>query len=279
MRINSLMNNKIQNTGHIQQSQSFKGVEKAAQAIVNEINVKPPKKDGFIEEKLNKYLHLDKHIARGAAKLSQTKASQSLVEWTRKRDHGAARWCDIESVAVTFFYMWNTWKSDKVDEERKVPSMIQNAAVTIASSTAAALVDGALDPLIDKIGLKYMELEKNNPDLIKEIGGRSAKDFYDAIKKLKSNTAFTAVVRFIVPVLMVPVVGKIVAKLNEKKEEQEEANKAAQNAQIIQAPQPQPVQANASSYDDDDHDDNDDHDDDDNKIIDAAENKFKALFA
>lgn len=270
MRINSLMNNKIQNTSNIQQSQSFKGVEKAAQAVANEIKIKPPKKDGFIVGALNKYIHLDKHIARGTARLSQTKASQNLVEWTRKRNHGAARWCDIESVAVTFFYMWNTWKSEKVDEERKVPSMIQNAAVTIASSTAAALVDGALDPLIDKIGIKYIELEKNNPDLIKEIGGRSSKDFYNAIKKLKSNTAFTAVVRFIVPVLMVPVVGKIVAKLNEKKEEQEEENKE-QNLQLqTQTSQPQQIK-----IDTDDHDD--DYDDD--KITDVVENKFKALFA
>ena len=78
--------------------------------------------------------------------------------------------------------MWNTWKSDKIDEDRKVPSMIQNGAVTIASSAAAALVDSAFDPIIDKIGLKYMELGKTNPGLIKEIGGRSAKDFCGAIK-------------------------------------------------------------------------------------------------
>lgn len=222
MKINSLMNNTIQNNSNIQQPKSFKGVEKVVQTATDTINTKPPKKDGIIVRMLNKYFHLNEHIAKGVAALSQTEASKWIVNGTRKFKSAPARWCDFESFAVTFFYMWNTWKSEKVDEERKVPSMIQNGAVTIASSAAAALVDAAFDPIIDKIGMKYLELEKTNPGLIKEIGGRSAKDFYDAIKKLKSNTVFTAVVRFIIPVLMVPVVGRIVAKLNEKKKEQEE---------------------------------------------------------
>lgn len=305
MRISFLMNNSIQNNNFKKQSlqaTNFKGIEKAATGIVEEIAQKPQKKDGFFTRTLNKYLHLDEHIANGLGKFSQTGFSKNLVDWTRKRTHGAARWCDIESFAITFFYMWNTWKSDKLDEDRKVPSMIQNGAVTIASSAAAALVDAAFDPFIDKIGVKYMELEKTNPGLIKEIGGRSAKDFHGAIKKLKSNTIFTAVVRFIIPVMMVPVVGKIVAKLNEKKKEQEKENKEAQaiTAQTsqIQTPKPsenqqpsqisgvqplaQPIQPQTTdTIDKDDDRDHDDHDDDDNdnKITDVVENKFKALFA
>ncbi len=87
-----------------------------------------------------------------------------------------------------------------------------------------------------------MELEKTNPGLIKEIGGRSAKRLLRSNQKLKSNTVFTAVVRFIIPVMMVPVVGKIVAKLNEKKKEQEEENKQAQalTAQTAQIQTPNP---------------------------------------
>ncbi len=57
--------------------------------------------------------------------------------------------------------MWNTWKSDKIDEDRKVPSMIQNGAVTIASSAAAALVDSAfLTPLLIKSVLNTWNLKK-----------------------------------------------------------------------------------------------------------------------
>lgn len=311
MRINSLMNNQIQHSPakhNGRQNTAFTGIEKAAGNIADGLAKKPEKKDGFIVRFLNKHIHLDEHIADCMAGLSQTKASKKLVDITRQFKSAPARWCDLESVAVTLFYMWNTWKSEKIDEERKVPSMIQNGAVTIASSAAAAVVDSAFDPIIDKIGLKYMELEKTNPELIKQIGGRSAKDFCGAIKKLKSNTVFTAVVRFIIPVLMVPVVGKIVATLNEKKKEQQEENKEAQTLiqtpQTVQTPQtqqaseiqPQQVQNTVPSqnieHHDDDHDDHDDHDDDDDddkkpenpvntnmNDINGTENKFKTLFA
>ncbi len=305
MRINSLMNNQIQNKRQNlnRNNTSFSGIEKAAQEAVKQTAQKAPKKEGFFVRTLNKLFHLDKHIAEGTAWLSQTKFSKKLVDMTRQFKSAPARWCDVESFAVTFFYMWNTWKSDKVDEERKVPSMIQNAAVTVASSAAAAIIDASFDPLIDKIALKYMELEKTNPDAIKDIGGRSAKEFYGAIKKLKSNTVFTAVVRFIIPVMMVPVVGKIVEKLNEKKKERQEEN-AENNTLQAQNKQPKPqfVQQNTINVenhhdDDDDDDDKDDKDDDrinnnagnnnnfngnarfNNNAASVNENKFKALFA
>ncbi len=298
MKINSLMNNQIQNiNSNNKENTSFKGVEK-------------------------KVTEADKFIAQQVAKLSQTRGSQKLVDVTRKLKSAPARWCDLESVAVTLFYMWNTWKSEKIDEERKVPSMIQNGAVTIASSAAAAMVDSLCDPIVDKIVLKYIDLYNKNPDFIKQIEGKKPKDFYGAIKKLKSNTVFTAVVRFIIPVLMVPVVGKIVEKLNEKKKEQQEESKelqtqtiaavqAQQAPQTQQAEQSQPQQVqnlaaitpqqNIEHHDDDDdnhdnddydeHDDYDDnHDDDDDKKLgntagsninntNGVENKFKTLFA
>ncbi len=155
MIINSLMNNQIKNNlpkYNNKQNISFTGIDKAAGEAAKNLAGKPKKKDSFVVRGLNKYLHLDQHIANGMAKLTQTKASQKLVDITRKFKSAPARWCDIESVAVTLFYMWNTWKSDKIDEDRKVPSMIQNGAVTIASSAAAALVDSAFDLGLDFFG-------------------------------------------------------------------------------------------------------------------------------
>ncbi len=290
MNINPLMNNQIQNRFDLnsnlnsniknKQNLNFKGAEKEA-------------------------TKLDKTIAKGVAWLAQTKGSDKLVNATRRFKSAPARWCDIESVAVTLFYMWNTWKSDKIDEDRKVPSMIQNGAVTIASSAAAALVDSAFDPLIDKIALKYRDIYNNDKDLVKQIGGKNPKEFYGAIKKLKSNTVFTAVVRFIIPVLMVPVVGKIVSKINEKRNEDKEEEQKNNIPQLnMQNTNAQPVQnnnqiiqtQNITVKDDDDHDD---HDDEDDKIntnnsantfnssmnnnfnnnINTADNKFKSLFA
>ena len=63
----------------------------------------------------------------------------------------------------------------------------------------------------------------------------SVKDYHGAIKKLKSNTVFTVVVRFIIPVIMVPAVGTLVAKLKEYRNKKmgitEADNKQIQNIQ------------------------------------------------
>lgn len=242
---NVLNNNTLNNKAVNQTSPSFKG-----------------SKDGLFTRAADK-LGLVELIAQGTAKLSQTKFSENLVNFSRKFASPSARWADAESVAITFFYMYNTWKSDKIDEERKVPSMIQNAAVTIVSSLAAAAIDAACKPLIDKLTLAYQDLPK---ETIAKLGNKSAKQFYDAAGRLKSNTIFTAVVRFIIPVMMVPIVGKIVSMVKENAEK----NKAdEENKQKIT--QPAPMTANLFKASDDDHendihdDDDDDHDDDDDK--------------
>lgn len=237
---------------------------------VNNPNIKSQKqnvasfrgsKEGFITRTLNNTIHLDKHIAKGVAKLSQTKFSDKLVEFTRKLPNPPARWADLESAAVTFFYMWNTWKSDKIDEERKVPSMIQNGAVTIASSFAALAIDEACSPLINKLTMAYKNLP---PEKIAELGGKNAKQFFDATNKLKSNTIFTAVVRFIIPVLMVPAVGKIVEKVKEKAEKSNEQN--SKNTQQVQAPAPNQITAMIPLHFD-------------NQNSNQTENKFTSVFA
>lgn len=182
------------------------------------------KKESFYVRFLNQTFGLDELIARGTAWLSQTKFSEGLVGMTQKFKNPTARWSDFESFAITYFYARNTAKSKKIDKERKLPSIIQNVAVTLVSSSMAALIDAGFDPMIEKITKEYQKL---SPETIKKLGGKSAKDFYDAARVLKSNTIFTAVVRFIVPVMMVPVVGSIVKKINEKAGKGEVSSKKA----------------------------------------------------
>ncbi len=178
-------------------------------------------------------------IARGAAKLAQTKTSDKLIENAQTWKHTSARWCDLENAAITFFYMYNTARSKDIDEERKLPSMIQNAAVSIAATIASASVDSLFDPLIEKTAFEYQSLPKEAVQNLKNNSKhgiiKSVKDYHGAIRKLKSNTIFTAVVRFIVPVIMVPAVGTLVAKLKEYRNKKmgitEEDNKQIQNIQ------------------------------------------------
>ncbi len=171
-----------------------------------------------VVEKFYQLIGLDELIAQGAAALSQTKISKGLVNATKTWKSPSARWCDLENAAITFFYMYNTAKSKDIDEERKLPSMLQNAAVSIAATIASALVDSAFDPLIDKVGFEYQNLPKEAVEKLgnnSKYGIKSVADYHKSIGKLKTSTVFTAVVRFIIPVIMVPAVGFLVAKLKE----------------------------------------------------------------
>ncbi len=212
--------NNFSNIQYQNSRPSFKGKEKVFNRLYNSIG-------------------LTELIAKSAAALAQTKTSDKLVKATQTWKSPSARWCDLENAAITFFYMYNTAKSKDIDEERKLPSMLQNAAVSIAATIASASVDKLFDPLINKTGYEYQNLSEEAVKKLynnsKHHNLKSVKDYHGAIKKLKSNTVFTAVVRFIIPVIMVPAVGTLVAKLKEyrnKKMGLTEANaKQIQNIQ------------------------------------------------
>ncbi len=208
----------------------------------NNKQTKSPSFNGGKEKFFNRLydsIGLTELIARGTSKLAQTKTSDKLIESVQTWKSPSARWCDLENAAITFFYMYNTFKNKDIDEERKLPSMIQNAAVSIAATIASASVDKLFNPIIDKAALEYQNFSKDTMEKLcnasKYKNLKSVKDYHGAIKKLKSNTIFTAVVRFIIPVIMVPAVGTLVAKLKEYRNKKagitEADNKQIQNIQ------------------------------------------------
>ena len=237
---------------------------------------------------------------------------QKLVETTARFEKPSARWSDLASFAITYFYVSNTAKSEKIEEERKLPLMINNVMVTAASSTAAFLIDKytdkpmenllrsylkhrdadlfnksnskivdalkiALDEGADSIDLDAMKrhsdellsggwdnftdalkdsitaLKNNdvvqraikekiieNDDIAKLAASgfeKQAKSIYGNISKAKSLTVFTLTVRFLVTVLMTPVIGQVVALVNKKLGRGEYAKDNKQN-QPVNVPLP-----------------------------------------
>ncbi len=234
---------------------------------------------------------LGEGIAKLIGKIAPTKVGQKLVEGTAHFDKPSARWSDLASIAITFCYVQNTAKSEKIDEERKLPLMINNVMVTAASSTAAFLIDKYTDKpmeyllrgfikgkggelhkradknIIETLGTalekgkdavdidalklhsdellkdgldgitdnlkQSIETLKNNEtvqravkekiidsdDIAKMAAAgfeKQAKSIYGGISKAKSLTVFTLTVRFLVTVLMTPVIGQVVAFVNKK---------------------------------------------------------------
>ncbi len=202
---------------------------------------------------------------------ANTGVSKKLVNTLNKFKKPSARMADLASFAITFFYVNNTRKSKKIEEERKMPLMVNNIAVTVVSSTMAALIDKFSDVALDRVkGALYNQkgtqaLEntvnaiKNNSNLAQEFKGHSVeelgkdilssqefikniREYSKRFEKTKSLTIFAITVRFLVTVLMVPVVGKLVKMIKEH------INKDAQQVQSRQS---------AAKTDNDDDDDDD----------------------
>lgn len=202
---------------------------------------------------------------------ANTGVSKKLVNTLNKFKKPSARMADLASFAITFFYVNNTRKSKKIEEERKMPLMVNNIAVTVVSSTMAALIDKFSDVALDRVkGALYNQkgtqaLEntvnaiKNNANLAQEFKGHSVeelgkdilssqefikniREYSKRFEKTKSLTIFAITVRFLVTVLMVPVVGKLVKMIKEH------INKDAQQVQSRQS---------AAKTDNDDDDDDD----------------------
>ncbi len=251
-----------------------------------------PKKKSALGKLKDSYCNfLGEPIAKLIGKIADTKAGKKLVEGSAHFEKPSARWSDMASIAITYFYVQNTAKSKKIDEERKLPLMINNVMVTVASSTAAFLIDKFTDKPMEDIFKGYLKKhestlhDKSNINAVKTLakalegradadevktlmrhsddlleGGldgmsqnlkdaiealknndvvkraikekiienddvakiaaagfeKQASKIYKNISKTKSLTVFTLTVRFLVTVLMTPVIGKVVAMVNKK---------------------------------------------------------------
>ncbi len=233
---------------------------------------------------------LGEPIAKLIGKFAPTKVGQGLVRTAAKFEKPAARWSDMASIAITYFYVNNTRKSEKIEEDRKLPLIVNNIMVTAASSAAAFLIDKYTDKPVEHLLSGYMKkhgsemFQKSNGSVIENVkkGINNASDFdlknmtkhsaellsggvenlsdvaktgikelqnNDVIKegikkglfksddvakmalsgfekyagkinknisKAKSLTVFTLTVRFLVTVLMTPVIGKVVEFIKNK---------------------------------------------------------------
>lgn len=274
---------------------AFKG--KGPEFVQEAIELASEKKNIFSKAKTFYTNVLGEPIARVFGRAATTKPAQWVVEKASHFEKVSPRWSDLASFAITFFYVNNTRKSEKIDEERKLPLMINNVMVTGASSAAAFLIDKYTDKPMENLLKSYITKhetalhDKSNSNIIRvlenalqtedkelnafnikkllkhgsEIVGENnekvkdmsshlsdaikslnesdvvkeaikknlikesdvakmaasgfsqqASKIYKNISKTKSLTIFTLTVRFLVTVLMTPLIGRVVALVNKK---------------------------------------------------------------
>ncbi len=294
---------------------SFKGLNKddaphfkGGVSQIIEITQDIPKKTNIVSKAKTAYCEtLSKPIAKFIGKISTTNPAKKVVETSAHFDKVSARWSDMASFAITYFYINNTRKSDKIEEDRKLPLMINNFMVTVASSTAAFLIDKYTDKPTEQLFKSYVKnreceiFDKSNQNIVKTleyalegkkdssdiknlmnhsddllsegaekltsnlkdavnalknngivkeaiskniinsddltkiaVSGfeKQAQNIYKNISKAKSLTVFTITVRFLVTVLMTPVIGRVVAMVNKKLRKDGKKNIENNNASV-----------------------------------------------
>ncbi|GBF22645.1 hypothetical protein tpqmel_0049, partial [Candidatus Gastranaerophilus sp. (ex Termes propinquus)] len=112
--------------------------------------------------------------------------------------------------------------SKKIPEERKPFLMIDAVATTLVTSAVAILIDEKSKPITETLDKTYRKLKP-------ALDERKYLNRKDTFETMKSMTIFSTVVRYAVPVLMVPVIGAMVNKLNESKAKKADAQAALLN--------------------------------------------------
>ena len=198
-------------------------------------------------------------MSKFSQKMSAALSSAKLPAWYRKP---IARMNTITSVLLTLYETFNTLRSKRIPDSQKLGLVTHGALVTCVSSAAALGVDTVFDFLIDKSKASYKNNLTNTFEAIKEnvstedatkiikencsklyksqdiekslLEAMSTKDATKQIEQLsatygkhfskfKSLIVFATIVRFLVPVLMVPYSAKLKQKIVEKKAQKAQA--------------------------------------------------------
>ncbi|MBQ3101507.1 hypothetical protein IJC60_00730 [bacterium] len=173
-------------------------------------------------------------IAFTIGKIAPTKPADSIIKGLQHFKKPTPRMADLASIIYTIKLMTDTSKSKKIEKERKPALIINSALVTAASSTLAMVVDNVTDPILKEMGSRYAKLDpatfkkaeasiKSQSKLAEEW--LSNADFAKGLSKFKSLSIFTLLVRILVPILSIPITGKITewfVNRGKEKEQQEQ---------------------------------------------------------
>lgn len=157
-------------------------------------------------------------IAKGFAKLVQTKASKDLIAFTER--HAAIKknlfshLIVLGSTLLSGFYVLKTLKNDKLDEQKRNTLAINQGAVFALSTVMAYTFDDMVTKKTTKIQDKFREINKTN----KNIDNAKIEDCVKGIDAAKKIMIFTTMYRLIAPVIVTPLANYIGNKLQEKKE-------------------------------------------------------------
>ena len=96
-------------------------------------------------------------LAKTVEHIGMSKIGEKGTKLLSKAKKPSARMSDLESFAITAYWLQNTARSKKIEPSQKLGLNVHTALVTLVSSTASFIIDWALDGLIDKSKVKHFK--------------------------------------------------------------------------------------------------------------------------
>lgn len=107
-------------------------------------------------------------LAKGVEYVGMSKPGEFLAKLLAKAKKPSARMADVESFAITGYWLQNTARNKKIEPSQKLGLNIHSALVTAVSSTAAFIIDKALDGLINSAKEQHSNKLKSIVDFVKQ---------------------------------------------------------------------------------------------------------------
>ena len=134
------------------------------------------------------------------APIMNSKTMGKIADWSATKDNMAGHLSTAGAFVTTSVYANRTLNNDKLDKKRARTLALNQVLVTAVSTVCAYTVNSKLKNFSKNLGYKFREVNQGNPNLTKRMKG------FDIAKQL---LIFTAMNRYVAPVLVTPLASKL----------------------------------------------------------------------
>ena len=160
-------------------------------------------------------------LARAIGSIASTSPVKKVTQMLDKSQNGMRHLISAVSIILTACTMKNIFKSKKIEEDQKLPLMLNELLTTATTVSAGYIIDKKLDKGYQKFVDTFMHVNK---DLVKQ----DPKVWENGLKYAKTIVIMGFIYRYLGPVAVTPIANKIsniiVSKRQKDKKPEEQPN-------------------------------------------------------
>ena len=165
--------------------QNFTGILQADNGKANDNQKKNSSKPSFKGAPINA-------MASGIGFVANSRAMKAVVEWLAGSNWGFPHLVAAESLWLSGFYMNHTAKSKTIEKDQKLPMIINQGIVALASTLGAYTIDGLVNKTVNKFKNTYTNTfnEQYNKEIkqaFKEQFKENYKNIFEEIISLQDK--------------------------------------------------------------------------------------------